>query len=121
MGTKQYSVLTDEILEIFYNQYLISPSNGYANLESEGFDLIKTLFKIVNEKEHNLQILNSAQTKKEHGTISSASGSTLISSSYSNTQSAKEFLIYCHPKELKGMETFWKIIMECTDNEVIAQ
>ena len=120
MGTKQYSVLTDGILTTFFEDYMTNPNNNYAILEQEGFDLIKTLFKIINEKDHKLQILNSAQSKKEHGTVSSASGSTLTSSTYSSSQNSKEFLIYCHPKELKGMDTFWKIIMECNDMNVIA-
>lgn len=120
MGTKQYSVLTDEILVDFFNNYLNDPNNNYASLEQEGFDLIKNLFKIINEKEHKLQILNLSQSKKEHGTVSSASGSTLTSSSYVNSQNSKEFLIYCHPKELNGMNTFWRIIMECNDINVIA-
>jgi hypothetical protein len=72
MGTKKYSILTDNILDTFYCDYLMPSSNKYENLEVEGFNLIKTLFKIINERDHKIQILNSAQAKKEHGTISSA-------------------------------------------------
>ena len=79
MGTKQYSVLTDEILTTFFEDYMTNTNNNFGILEQEGFDLIKTLFKIINEKDHKLQILNSTQSKKEHGTVSSASGSTLTS------------------------------------------
>jgi hypothetical protein len=113
-------VLTEEIVEKFYSEYLISENNNYANLESEGFSLIKTLFKIVNEKDHKLQILNSAQAKKEHGTISSACGSTLTSTTYSSTASHKEFIVYVHPDELKGIDILWRIVVECTDKDVIA-
>lgn len=121
MDTKQYCVLTPELLGTFFSEYLISPTNHYTNLEPEGFSLIKGLFKLVNEKEHKIQILNSAQAKKEHGTVSSACGSTLTSTTYSSNSSNKEFVVYVHPDQMKGIDTFWKIIMECTDLQVVAE
>lgn len=120
MGTKQYCVLTNDLLVLFFKEYLIS-KNTFYHLESEGFNLVKSLFKIINEKEHKIQILNCTQAKKDHGTVSSASGATLTSSTYSSVQNSKEFIIYCHPRELVGIDTFWKIIMECTDIDVIAE
>ena len=68
-----------------------------------------------------MQILVQSQVKKDRGTISSASGATLSSSSYSSDQNAKEFIIYCHPQDLNGVDTFWRIIMECADIGVIAE
>lgn len=79
LDTQQYSVLTGESVEKFFTDFLISSQNSYTNLENEGFSLIKNLFKLINEKEHKIQILNSSQAKKDHGTISSACGSTLTS------------------------------------------
>lgn len=120
MDTKQYCVLNKDILEHFFSEYLISPDNKYATLESEGFNLIKTLFKLINEKAHKLQILNSQQARKEHGTVSSACGSTLTSTTYGSGANTKEFITYVHPDEMKGIEVLWKIVVECTDIEVIA-
>lgn len=68
-----------------------------------------------------MQILAQSQAKKEHGTVNSSTGAVLSSNSYSSDQNSKEFIIYCHPHELNGIDTFWRIILEWTDIGVIAE
>ena len=53
--------------------------------------------------------------------MSSASGATLSSSSYSSYQNTKEFIIYFHPQDLNEVDSFWRIIMKCADIGIIAE
>ena len=43
----------------------MNKQSSYIHLETEGFLLIKTLFMIINEKEHKMQILVQSQVKKD--------------------------------------------------------
>lgn len=45
----------------------------------------------------------------------------MTSTSYNSSNSGKEFIVYVHPDELRGVETLWKIISECSNIGVIAE
>ena len=117
-ATKKNSLLTDEILYQFYD-LIIAPTNDYSHLEYQGFSLIKTLFKMVNEKDRKIQILNMEKVKTEHGSVTSH-GSTYSSSSYNKVNQVKELIIYVHPDNLKGIDTLWKIMSDCNNIGVTA-
>jgi len=119
IGTNKYTFLSYETLDYFFTSFVLNPANNYGVMEIEGFNLFKSLFKIINEKSHKIQIMNVIRKKNEHETISSH-GSTLISNTYSNVNQNKEFILYVHPDQLKGIETVWRIMVECNNIIVTA-
>lgn len=118
-NSKKSSFLTDEIIEYFFTERILNEQNNYSLMETEGFTMFKSLFKLVNEKYHKLQILNTTRGKVSQHTITT-NGATITSTSYGKLNQKKDFIIYVHPDQLLGINIVWRIMMECNNIAVTA-
>ena len=113
-------MISVELFAAFFNESLLGKDFFY--LKHEGYECIKNIFLLMNERKHLIQMINTEKyVAQNYSQQTSSSGATLTSSSNISNENPEEYITYVNPKELIGIEIFYNIILTCQDITVVSK